>query len=338
MRPSAKVTERVRRAVYDAFAATGRCPSRTDLPALLGIGQGEADHGLAELAASRQLALDPTGEVVMAHPFTSINLNFSVMGEQTCGGAAARGTASPCPTSSPTSHGSSWRPRALAAEALSPGRCSLRPSGRGRGRALLVPMQDCWVDVVHTCRHQRLFCSEDCVEAWLTSTGNTRGYVMDLVTLGGWRGTGTPAGSTRRTRGVTLRARPATSVRSVCTAGSGASTTDGRADDYRDGHERRQHPTALPPRDPRARHRRRAAVLRRRPRVPAWPLRRPMDRLERRGPPGRHPRGRRGARPGRRHQPGGRSRGAGAALRARALGRALPGARRPTHGRSARTS
>ena len=45
MRPSAKVTERVRRAVYDAFAATGRCPSRTDLPALLGIGQGEADHG-----------------------------------------------------------------------------------------------------------------------------------------------------------------------------------------------------------------------------------------------------------------------------------------------------
>jgi hypothetical protein len=81
--PSATgVTEWVRRAVYDAFAATGRCPSRTDLSALLGIGQDEADRGLAELAAARHIALDPAGEVVMAHPFTSTSLNFSVMGER----------------------------------------------------------------------------------------------------------------------------------------------------------------------------------------------------------------------------------------------------------------
>jgi len=39
--------------------------------------------------------------------------------------------------------------------------------------------------VVHTCRHQRLFCSADCVAAWLRETGLPRGYEMDLATL--WR-------------------------------------------------------------------------------------------------------------------------------------------------------
>jgi hypothetical protein len=39
--------------------------------------------------------------------------------------------------------------------------------------------------VVHTCRNQRLFCSEGCVDEWLAATGSARGYVMDLGTL--WR-------------------------------------------------------------------------------------------------------------------------------------------------------
>ncbi len=42
-----------------------------------------------------------------------------------------------------------------------------------------------WDDVVHTCRHQRLFCSTGCVDTWLEATGPARGYVMDLSTL--WR-------------------------------------------------------------------------------------------------------------------------------------------------------
>ena len=49
----------------------------------------------------------------------------------------------------------------------------------------LVPAAHIWDDVVHTCGHQRLFCSTTCVDAWLTATGNQRGYVMDLATL--WR-------------------------------------------------------------------------------------------------------------------------------------------------------
>jgi hypothetical protein len=37
-----------------------------------------------------------------------------------------------------------------------------------------------WDDVVHTCRHQRIFCSEDCVSAWLDATGSAPGYLLDL--------------------------------------------------------------------------------------------------------------------------------------------------------------
>ena len=49
----------------------------------------------------------------------------------------------------------------------------------------LVPVARIWDDVLHTCSHQRLFCGEGCVDAWLAETGNDRGYVMDVPTL--WR-------------------------------------------------------------------------------------------------------------------------------------------------------
>lgn len=49
----------------------------------------------------------------------------------------------------------------------------------------LTPMHRAWDEVVHTCGNQRLFCSTDCVDAWVHKTGQERGYVMDLGTL--WR-------------------------------------------------------------------------------------------------------------------------------------------------------
>jgi hypothetical protein len=49
----------------------------------------------------------------------------------------------------------------------------------------LVPVARMWDDVVHTCAHQRIFCSSQCVTDWLDATGNDRGYEMDLTTL--WR-------------------------------------------------------------------------------------------------------------------------------------------------------
>jgi hypothetical protein len=29
-----------------------------------------------------------------------------------------------------------------------------------------------WDDVVHTCAHQRIFCSSRCVDQWLQTSGN----------------------------------------------------------------------------------------------------------------------------------------------------------------------
>jgi hypothetical protein len=180
------VTERVRRSIYDAFAHSGRCPGRTELPARLGVSQEEIDTALSELADARHLALDPDREVVMAHPFTSTNLGFSVMGERTLWWGGCAWDSFAVPNLVPD------EPQVLVATTCpgceSPLAWNVSRSGPPDGDEVahfLVPMQDCWVDVVHTCRHQRLFCSETCVRTWLDATGNSRGYVMDLATL--WR-------------------------------------------------------------------------------------------------------------------------------------------------------
>ena len=60
----------------------------------------------------------------------------------------------------------------------------------------------------HARIEQRLFCSQDCVAAWLRTTGNERGYVMDLATL--WR-LATHRYEGRLTRGYTRR-DPATAA------------------------------------------------------------------------------------------------------------------------------
>jgi hypothetical protein len=180
------VNERVRRAIYDSFASDGRCPSRAQLPALVGVSREQVDAALTELAAARHLALDVSGEVVMAHPFTSMNLGFSVMGEKTLwwGGCAWDSFAVP----NLVSH----EPRVLVATSCpgcdKPLAWHVSRDGPPDGDEIahfLVPMQDCWLDVVHTCNNQRIFCSDVCVEQWLKDTGNARGYVMDLPTL--WR-------------------------------------------------------------------------------------------------------------------------------------------------------
>jgi hypothetical protein len=45
------------------------------------VDEAQAGEAIAELAAQRQLALDQRGNVVMAHPFTAMNLGFSVMSD-----------------------------------------------------------------------------------------------------------------------------------------------------------------------------------------------------------------------------------------------------------------
>jgi hypothetical protein len=180
------VVERVRRAIYDTFATQGHTPSLEQIQALVGTDGANVAHAIKHLAADRHVALDIAGNVLMAHPFCSINLGFSVMGDKTLwwGGCAWDSFAIP----NLVSH----EPRVLVATACpgceKPLAWHVSPSSPPEGSEVahfLVPMADCWDDVVHACSNQRLFCSEGCVETWLARTGRLKGYVMDLATLWG---------------------------------------------------------------------------------------------------------------------------------------------------------
>ena len=49
----------------------------------------------------------------------------------------------------------------------------------------LVPVTRIWDDVLFTCGNQRVFCAEQCLDAWLAREGRERGYATDLATV--WR-------------------------------------------------------------------------------------------------------------------------------------------------------
>ena len=178
--------EDLRLAVYRSFASTGRAPDVDDLTEQLAVDAGTVRAGLIELVRARHLVLDDADQIVMAHPFSAVPLGFAVMGRRTLwwGGCA-------------------WDSFALAhllpdeGDVLVSTRCpacsrphawNVGPERQPDGEQVahfLVPVAHMWDDVVHTCRHQRLFCSEECVDSWCRESGSRRGYVMDLSTL--WR-------------------------------------------------------------------------------------------------------------------------------------------------------
>jgi hypothetical protein len=178
--------EELRLAIYRGLATDGRVPDQADLAAAVGADDAEVEAGIRELAAARHVVLDDTGRIVMAHPFATVNLGYSVMGERTIwwGGCCWDSFAIPhlvpgepsvlvattCPNCS--------RPLAWTVTRDGP------PAGAEVAH-FLVPMAHVWDDVVRTCSNQRLFCDAGCVDAWLERTGNERGSVMDLPTL--WR-------------------------------------------------------------------------------------------------------------------------------------------------------
>jgi hypothetical protein len=178
--------EDLRLAVYSSFAQTGSAPTPRDLAEQLHADFDMVRAGLAQLARARHLVVAQDGRVVMAHPFSAVPLGFAIMGRQSLwwGGCAWDSFALPhllpaegevlvstrCPACS--------RPHAWNVDNQQP------PNGDQIAH-FLVPASQMWDDVVHTCRHQRLFCSEDCVDSWCHDSGSRRGYVMDLDTL--WR-------------------------------------------------------------------------------------------------------------------------------------------------------
>ena len=178
--------EDVRLAIYRGFATTGVAPDADRLATSLGIDSSEARERLRRLACARHVVLDEEDRIVMAHPFAAVPLGFSVMGTSALwwGGCAWDSFAIP--------HLVDREPDVLVAT-----RCPAcdaphawvvsrhRPPHGPQVAHFLVPVAHMWDDVMHTCAHQRIFCSEACVERWLASTSNERGYVMDLATL--WR-------------------------------------------------------------------------------------------------------------------------------------------------------
>ena len=178
--------EEVRVAVYQGFATSGHAPGPSAVARSTGLSAAQVRAALERLHASRDLVLRDGADIVMAHPFSSVPLGFSVMGERKLwwGGCAWDSFAIP--------HLVPAEPEVLVAtrcpgcgDALAWVVDRHRPPSGAEVAHFLTPTRQIWDDVVHACRHQQLFCSDRCVGDWLRQTGNQRGYVMDLGTL--WR-------------------------------------------------------------------------------------------------------------------------------------------------------
>lgn len=179
------MTEDVRLAIYAGFASSGRALGVDELADRAGLTIVQVEGALRELHRSRDVVLDD-GRIVMAHPFSAVPLGFSVMGANTLwwGGCAWDSFSVPhLLHDEPDVLVATRCPACDTPHAWVVGRDG--PPEGGEVAHFLTPVQRIWDDVVHSCANQRLFCSTECVDAWLKRTGRDRGYVMDLATL--WR-------------------------------------------------------------------------------------------------------------------------------------------------------
>ncbi|MGH3506366.1 MAG: organomercurial lyase [Nocardioidaceae bacterium] len=172
--------------IYAKLAATGLAPGVAELVEDSATSPDDVRAALRRLAEQRHVVLDRDDAILMAHPFATLPLGFSVMGTSTLwwGGCAWDSFAVPhLVTSEPDVLVATRCPGCDSALGWVVGR-DAPPSGEEVAH-FLVPVARMWNDVLHTCGHQRLFCSPHCVGRWLTDSRNERGYVMDLETL--WR-------------------------------------------------------------------------------------------------------------------------------------------------------
>jgi hypothetical protein len=178
--------EDLRLALYRGFASDGRAPSDAALASLLGVDEATVRDGLAELATARHLAFGADGRIALAHPFAGGPFGFSVMGRETLWWGGCCWDSFAIPNLVPT------EPEVLVAttcpgcgEALAWTVTRDGPPDGDEIAHFLVPMAHVWDDVLRACGNQRIFCDEDCLDSWLTRTGETKGYPMDLAQL--WR-------------------------------------------------------------------------------------------------------------------------------------------------------
>ena len=172
----------VRFRIYEAFAKYRTPPTPEELARDTSLTISEIQTVLQELATTRNIVTDEHYRILMAHPFSSIPLGFSVMGSSTLwwGGCAWDSFALPnllstevvvATTCLNCSESHSWR---------------VDPNTAPQGQQIahfLIPTSRMWDDVIHTCGNQRIFCDEICLKKWLESSGNDFGYSMDLKIL-----------------------------------------------------------------------------------------------------------------------------------------------------------
>ncbi|MEW2377382.1 organomercurial lyase [Micromonospora sp. NPDC047812] len=178
--------ESVRLAIYRALARTGQPPTVGAVARDTGLDRAAVEDAIEALAAARHLALDADRHIVLAHPFATRNFGFSVMGERTLwwGGCAWDSFAIPhLVPDEPSALVATTCPACGAPHAWVVTRTE-EPAGEQVAH-FLVPVSRAWDDVVHTCAHQRIFCSPSCVDDWLRRSGHERGAVFGIGIL--WR-------------------------------------------------------------------------------------------------------------------------------------------------------
>ena len=175
--------EALRLMVYRVFATTGYAPTFAQLQEQF-MDSDEIRTGLRELAQRKLLVLGAEDQILMAHPFSSVPLGFSVMGENMLwwGGCAWDSFALPhiLEVESPMLV-STRCPNCCQPHSWDVGR--LEPPTGSQVAHFLVPVSRQWEDILHACNNQRIFCSADCVAAWLAVNKLPRGYVLSLETL-----------------------------------------------------------------------------------------------------------------------------------------------------------
>ena len=183
---SGGVVEEVRLTIYTQLAETGSAPNVSEIAAGLAQPTGAVEAAFDDLAAKRHIVLDERRRILLAHPFATVNLGFSVMGAETLwwGGCVWDSFAIPHLVPSDDEV-------VVATTCPNCGRAHawvVTIDGPPRGDQIahfLVPMADAWTDVLRTCGHQRVFCDRQCLDRWLGEHGLTAGYVSDLSTV--WR-------------------------------------------------------------------------------------------------------------------------------------------------------
>lgn len=73
---------RVRVFVYEQAIERGGIPTRQTISAALNLGQGETAEALAQLSGLHHLTLLPSGEIMMAQPFSAIPTAYLVAGKK----------------------------------------------------------------------------------------------------------------------------------------------------------------------------------------------------------------------------------------------------------------